>query len=151
MDIEKVNSPAWSGEIKSILNDVEDGIFEKIIAQENSQLGGDWWYLKSNNEVAGLLWIMCEEDELLYKDQGEIAEISFCIRREFRSKGILNSLMEQMSDLVESNYTKATLILAIVKKTNPYLESISRTLLRNGYQRSENSGNIFLQKEIEKI
>lgn len=151
MDIIKVDSPMWSGDIKSILEDVEDGIFGEIDAEENAQLGEEWWYIKSNDEVAGLLWIECEENELFYKDQGEVAEISFCIRREFRNKGMLNSLMEQICNLVESNYTKATVIIAVVKKTNPYLESISRTLQRNGYQRSENSGNVLLQKGIGKL
>jgi len=128
MDIVKVDNPTWSGDIKIILEDVEDGIFNKIDAEENDEMGSEWWYLRSDGKVAGLLWIVCREDELFYRGQGEIAEISFCFKREFRRKGLLGSLMEELSSLVESNYTKATLILAVVRKTNPFLESISKTL-----------------------
>ncbi|MGV6935885.1 hypothetical protein ACWA2B_10260 [Paenibacillus sp. CMM36] len=149
IDIEKIDNPTWSGEIKSILEDVEDGIFN-IDADENDQMGADWWYLKINGEVAGLLWIVCEEDEMFYENQAEIAEISFCFRKDYRRKGMLNSLIEQVSSLVVSDYAKATLILAVVKKTNPFLEAISRTLQKNGYLYSENGKNVLLEKEIGK-
>ncbi|MCM3173244.1 hypothetical protein [Paenibacillus sp. MER 99-2] len=86
MDIVKVDNPTWSGDIKSILEDVEDGIFNKIDAIENDRLGLDWWQLKSNDEVIDVLWIDCGVDEILYDDQGEVAEISFCFRKEYRKE-----------------------------------------------------------------
>lgn len=62
---------------------------------------------------------------------------------------MLTALMEQIEGLVKSTYEDATLILAVVKKTNPLLESVVRTLEKHGYISIHNSNNVLLEKEIE--
>ncbi|OUQ86501.1 hypothetical protein B5G50_21450 [Brevibacillus brevis] len=147
--IEKIESPKWAGHLKRILSNVESGIFNEIDAEENEDMGEDWWYIKDpEGNICGLLWISSYTDDLFYRDRGEIAEISFCIQEESRGKGILSSIIGNIEDLVKSTYKNATLILAVSRKTSAYCELVSKTFQKKGYHFSENESSVLLQKEI---
>lgn len=147
--IEKIEKPKWAGDIKRILGNVEKGIFNDIDADDNEDMSGDWWYIKdTEGKVCGLLWITCKKDDLFYKGRGEIAELSFCVQEDSRGNGILSVILDQIEDLVKSAYKNATLILAVVRKTNPFLEAVSKTFQKKGYYFSENNSSILLQKEL---
>lgn len=148
MRIEKIGNPKWTGEIKRILSSVESGIFNGIEAEENNILGRDWWYLKDvEGNVGGLLWIKCGVDPC-YMGAGEVAEISFCVDVQSRGKGILTSLIDQLDVLIKSKFEKATVITAVVRKTNPFMEVVSKAFIKKGFQSKEYSSTVLLYKEI---
>lgn len=148
--LQKVVSPSWSGHIREMLSEVEDGIFDLQDFSDDDPLDLDWWYIVDNNEkISGIIWISYYTDDFFYCNKGHITELSFYISPESRNKGLLNETILNIEKIINDEYKDATLILAVVKKTNPYYESVQKAFKRAGYLLSENSRSYLLQKDTQ--
>ncbi|WP_438351381.1 GNAT family N-acetyltransferase [Paenibacillus sp. FA6] len=149
----KIENPIWSGQIKEILSENDERIFGGFECDDNAKLDDNWWFIDTpdSNQPCGLVWIVNYEDEKFYENKGEIAEISFCVKKDFRGRGILKTCMSEIEEIVRTQYDKATLILAVVKKTNPNIAIVTNILIAAGYSLSENRGNNLLQKTVNRV